>query len=355
MIQPNIITDAEVEQQFVESIGDRYLDIRPGDMTENQWLMFVLVSNELSARAVESDSHDGPQTQSRLKALFDNLFSRLFMALVMVPLTCAAIGVVYLSCHWLLGDGTDWVLYFITGLLFFGARLVHNDESSANHHISLRYNDGLVSQLNLGRLSGSFSNSYESSMILFAAFGMQMGLIQFTSDNLGVEDLNGFWDAAAFTMDNWCRGLFLYVFDLYEIYVARPVSLSIFSATVFFVFRIAMTGLTILTIAHMVQYLKTLRLLLSLPTEEMTLQQLLNWFVEVRRRYMRWSRDVFDELIFLVVVEQYIRGQFDRVRQITRLYPRLDVNDDVRCLFVDNDGEIAFEGYPRPIEFTNDA
>ena len=70
---------------------------------------------------------------------------------------------------------------------------------------------------------------------------------------------------------------------------------------------------------------------------------LATWIEEKVADEYSWPSRFFDEFMFLALAGQYLRGNFDFVRQVSRQFPRLRVTARVRDLFLDRKGQLLFD------------
>ena len=331
-----VVDDELVETYFAPDWVKSYRRSAAEPLTTNQRLVFVLLSDTIQEH--RSSNHDDALSALVVWGLIGPAMAGIGFLLLMA---------LYYSSHWLLGSGTDWVLYPSVGLVVAAVLAIRKDHQQMT--VDFTYdNDANIRGLNLGRLHNIFErDQVPMTMLAYLAglIGVQAGLLHYTSDHLSVGGYEDGYDGFGIAFDNLFRGIFLDVFDIYGLYVNRPVEYTTFSATVFLIFRTSMNLLFVYSIYVLFQWFRMRGIFRGLPTSRVTSAQLTGWMNRVRRENNRWSRWYFDEFVFFLVCERFLSGNYEHVRQLTRRFPRLRVDDRIRRLFVDDSGQLLFEGY----------
>ena len=79
-------------------------------------------------------------------------------------------------------------------------------------------------------------------------------------------------------------------------------------------------------------------------TTALTPESLSEWIEQTCRIKHSWFQRYPDEFLFLMLVEEYLRGNEDLVRDLSHQFPGLDVRNEVRKLFVSpKTGHLLFE------------
>ena len=332
-----MVNDDVVEDEFVWDLQQRYSLSKGEQLTANQRLLYVLWTDAIA-------EHREPKHDNPIAAIF--VWGAIGPA--MAAICFFIIAALYYSLHWLLGAGTDWVLYLSVALVIWAVLEVRKDHREMTIGFARNEDDAAINRLNFGRLHNVLErDQVPMAMLAYLAglIGLQAGLWHYTSGHLGVEDYAGWQDGFGIACDNLCRGIFFDVFDIYGLYVNRPFNYTVFSATVLIFFRTAMNLLFVYSLYLLYQWLRLGRFFKGLPKGKVTSTQLIQWMNRVTHQHNRWSRIFFDEFVFFMICLRFLSGQYDHVRLLTRRFPRLRVESDLRRLFVSPSGDLLFEGY----------
>lgn len=238
----------------------------------------------------------------------------------------------------------DYVLYAIPLFIFFFARWSKSLERE--REIAFHFEGGRVNGLELGRLHEIFETAEPSTMGLFfgICFGVQIGLLQFTPDHGGLPIVGGWVECALLTLDNACHGIFLDTFELYNLDRGEKPNHTYWSATIFYVFRLAFDAFALLYIFGAYRRYRLRLLFRGFPHDPRRLDDLLDW-IEARCGDKHcWPRQYFDEFLFLMLAKEYLRGNLALVRQVSLQFPNLALSADVRSVFVGPKGDVIFRG-----------
>jgi hypothetical protein len=257
-------------------------------------------------------------------------------------LTWAAYGLTT-GMGYLFGDGTNYLLY---GLLLFAlgfASLFKDMFEEAD--ICFSYEGDTPDQIQLGKLEHvlGIASPLATGVLLGACFGFQVGLLYFTLNHGGLDDAGGLGHCFLLTLDNFLHGALLDTCELYNINFAGRVEHGWISATLFYIFRLAFDASTLLLFYQYYQRRRASKIFDHYPEDDDDQAQFADWLVRVYGEAHGWPRLYFDEFTFLLIAGHYLRGENDRVRQLTREFPRLRVTADVRAHFVDDTGAVIFE------------
>lgn len=330
------LTMDKIEEDYADDIVERVRGLKSDELLLEQKVIYVLLSNTLAGYSKE---------ESDFGIGFRTIVGYPFWLFGGGALGWLSLQFAHLICHWLIGDWTDWVLYVLVavGLLC----VVVMKEMASDGFIEFDQdadNNWAIRGLKLGRLHEVLnSESVAVTAILGMIFGAQAGLIRYASHHMGAGDVQDFQQAFFLTLDNFCRGLFLDIFDVYQIYFAHPVEHTTWTATGYLIFRCSMNVLVLLSLYLIWSHIRLRKLLADVPTEPMGYQRLLEWLRDIRGS--RWCRSFFDEYVFLMAVERYLDGRFDDFKDQTRRYPRLQVQDGVQSLFENREGTLLWKGY----------
>jgi hypothetical protein len=173
--------------------------------------------------------------------------------------------------------------------------------------------------------------------------GMQVGLLRFTTNHAGL-DIDGSLTACILlSLDNICHVLFLDTFEVYDINIGPKPEHTFLSSSVFLGFRVGYALAVVVVVAvyqgHLVH-----SLLNEAPTAEPSVPKLIAWIDHACGHERGWPRLFFDEFMFLLLIGEYLRGNFEMMAYLSRRFSRLDIRPEVRRLFLGPDGAELFQG-----------
>ena len=236
----------------------------------------------------------------------------------------------------------DGALYAITAVTLFAAYFTRYRVDTK----SIAFSRGKIrDRFQLGRLERIFGPNVLKSLTRSVGllFGLQTAVIQFTHDHLGLEGAASVGRSILLTLDNLFYGLLLDFCELYGIGLLDPVEHSWLSGTVFLFFRIGFDLMLVLIGYIVYQRVTMAGFLKNFPTSsEPSPAELSAWIEQTRIDKQAWIQHFSDEIIFLMVVDDYIRGDDIGVRQLGQQWPHLRVQPAVRQLFVDDAGKVVY-------------
>lgn len=250
----------------------------------------------------------------------------------------AVYGLLYLSNL----TNLAYTLYLLPLLMLMFAREMEA-LARKKRTVDLSEFKGAVERMTLGRLDDifNFGAPGNTGFWLGAAFGFQFGLLHFTPNHGFLPIDGGFGQCFLLTLDNLCHGLFLFLFDIFNIHLAGRFDHGTWSGTIFYFFRLAYDALALLLVYQLYQRWRLRRLFRNYYSGDAA--SLATWIEERVADEFGWPGRFFDEFMFLALAGQYLRGNFDFVRQVSRQFPRLRVTARVRDVFVDLKGQLLFE------------
>jgi hypothetical protein len=257
-------------------------------------------------------------------------------------LTWAAYGLTT-GLGYLLGDGANYLLYGVVLVVFAYAKVIKSLFDEA--YVCFKYEGDTPEQLQLGRLDDvlGIASPATNGFFLGACFGFQVGLLYFTRNHGGLGEVEGLGHCFLLTLDNAFHGFFLYTAELYNIHLAGRIEHGWVSATVYYVFRLAFDASVLLLLYQIYLRRQARKLFDHYPKDDDDRAEFANWLIKVFGEEHGWPRRYFDEFMFLLVAGYYLQGNNERVRQLTRDFPRLRVTAAVRAHFVDETGTVIFE------------
>lgn len=273
-------------------------------------------------------------------------FSELVTAYLGVGAGVLSGSVVIFAAFWLVSrTRLDFVLYVLAAALVGFLYLVPKASGSRTIYFK-RDKEGKIDTLWLGLLSEVINPGVLMGMIFLMATGMatQTALLRFTSNHLDVPAATSVWSAFLMTL----KTVLHIPLDLLELYVGpvggpKAESPSIWSATVLNFFRVVYDGLIGVALYSTYQRWRIRKLYRTHPRSG-SVEDLLAWMEQISRDKANWGRMLHDEMVFNMIAEEYLRGNYDVVRKLARQFVSIDVANEVRQLFVDpRTGELLFE------------
>jgi hypothetical protein len=248
---------------------------------------------------------------------------------------------VYYALHWLLGTGTNYVLYtfVVCGLgVAYILRFALQDQDIG---VAGRQDKENKVFLNHRFSWGRYQDAFDDSQMLFylmgfsTLFGLQVGLQAFTDGHLGLpiegRQAECFW----ITLDNLCHGVFLDVCELYDLRLTDKLTHSFWSASVFLFFRLGFNAMLVLAVYHFVWYLRLRHFFRGYPEDaELTPATLSAWVRRLAADERHWAHTYSDEFIFLLMVDEYLQGHDYTVRSLHHRFPQLSISDKARNMFI---------------------
>ena len=277
-----------------------------------------------------------------------NLWAFLIVLLITFGFVYLSLGLAYKMTSWIIPSWSDGVLY---GCVFFFLlcssliKLVFDSEAT-----TLKKNrEGEVERLSLGRINDIIDDGafYATLTILMGLLACQSTLLYWTSDHLGFAGLSTFKEALMISLDNFMHGVFLDIFEMYDIHLVPATGeKTLWTSTIFLLFRLLYDAFTLLWLYLLYQRYRMRSFFRSFP-EAGGVDALTSWMERVCRQDAGWLRKFADELLFFTLAEEYLRGRFTFVRDLSHQFPAIRVSDEVRALFVDPEsGEALFEAAP---------
>jgi hypothetical protein len=285
---------------------------------------------------------------------------RLLYALALLAVPCLLVlGIVagfllMTVAHWLLtaaawvaGTWVHILIFAIPIVAFIVARLAKH--SAEEPEVRLDRDGEQVTGLRLGRLHEVFHVGQPGALALYfgACFAFQAGLLYFAPEPMGLAGGRVFSHCWLVALDNVCHGIFLDTFEIYKITIGDPIEHTYFSSTVFYAFRLSYDALFVLLLWEGYQRFRMRRLFARLPSNPRDISGVCYWLDRCAIDRQSWPRRFFDEFIFLLLVRGYLNGNYRLVKEVSRQFPWLAVDDEVRALFVNTDGEVVFQKSPQ--------
>jgi hypothetical protein len=243
----------------------------------------------------------------------------------------------------------SWIGYLVYALPLFvvwiGWMIAKGERDAL---VGMDPSDRPFQRFKLGRLEMALHITSPVSLMVFfgAAFGMQAGLLYCAADHggLGTQVEVGFWQAWLWTLDNFGHGIFVHTAELWDVRLGPKVEHNNWSATVYFVFRLGYEAMILLFFIGLYQRWKLRHFFRRFPSVNDGVDALPYWVQDVCGNKQHWPRRFCDEFLFLALAAAYIRGQYEVVREMSRMFSRLHVKKEVRALFLDAEGEPIFHG-----------
>lgn len=240
----------------------------------------------------------------------------------------------------LVGGDKGGLLYLLpVGLLLVVSSFRKTGQAET---IEAERNAGILTRVKLGRLHDTFRGGCGVTLLLIALLlGWQAALLYFapTTCDLSFEPTAG--QAWLLALDTVSLNNLIGALETFGVEVVRRQS-SVWSDTVFQIFRLAYEALAVLFVYQLYQKWKWRRLLDSLPESFAGADAFGRWVDTTCRNEQAWPRRLFDELLFLLIAGLFVRGRKDEARGLAWRFPWLRVAADVRQLFRDQDGTDVF-------------
>lgn len=189
--------------------------------------------------------------------------------------------------------------------------------------------------------------------------GAQVGFLYFLKDPLESGKIFDIWESILVTLDNLLHGLFLGAFESFDIRFTEPVRHSTFSAIWFFLFRLAFDAIVLLLVlqlfrrvsvrAMMKQYPYLLKVVQH-PATPVHVGELTSWIEGICLAEKGWLSTFPDELIFLALASEYLKGNDSAVREFACKFSAARISPEVKQLFVDETGTVIFSNAAATIE-----
>ena len=297
--------------------------------TEPQQKLYALLTHRLEMYHKETE-----------KSLLQVIGFGLFMGSLGVLIMLAALALIYMLTRWLLPTGAHHGVMYLLSVLIIGfgfiIKLVTEEEE-----IELKREEGAVSTWDWGRLDTILDSVANSAICFFLGMVLaaQISLIMYHETHLGLGESISFWQATVLSLDNLLHGICLDVMEMYHITLS-PLEgqRSTLTTTLFLVFRLGYDALFLMWLFMLYQRHQARELFKSYPEGKQTeVEPVLRWIQESCGSPQGWIRRFTDELIFLMMAEEYLRGQDEVVRHLGEQFKRLRISDEMRALFVESE------------------
>jgi hypothetical protein len=191
----------------------------------------------------------------------------------------------------------------------------------------------------LGRFDSIFNSMTQAIFGVFfiACFISQMAVLQWTPNHGGLSVEIAPTESFLLSLDNACCGLFFDTFELFDVHVGDKVEHTGFSATVFWLFRLAYSGLALIIVYDLYQKYRFRNFLTGSPEASAGPAALAAWIERLCGDRGAWPRRYCDEVLFLYLAAKFLRGDFPLVRLFGRYTQWLRVEEGARALFLGPD------------------
>ena len=342
MLEPDKNSDERQGMQIGSEAAEVYRrlhDDSEDDSTPNQKLIHALLIKTCGDYAQSVTSY----------VLFNAAMVGTF-----ILLTCVTLIAVISATYWLLslifGGCPNWIIYSFPFLILVVAWAMVDSVKDAK--IEMDVTEGKLDGLKLGRLDSVFS--YTTNIyVAFSVTGLlttQVAMLYLTDTHAGVDFDFSFWSCICITLDNVCRAIFLDVFELYEINVGGiKYEHGNFAAGVFLLYRLAYDAYFIAAGFIVYRRVRMNNMFASFPfagtkrRRDFKTDTLVDWLEKLSRDEKKWHRGFSDEFIFLMVCEEYLRGDYALARKVSEQFPKLNVAKELRRIFLDSDGNSVFQ------------
>ncbi len=332
----------------------------PSQAAPSQSTSFPEVTVALQTYLKRLESSNLSPNQRFVAALFWHTCDRLFKmgrrknapilvgVAVMVLGSFLAINLLYAITHALGGDKLLPAFTAVIGLLPLFVSQKHLLTVDVGLYWISKGKDKTrkIDRLSLGELGELIHNGlYIGVLFLFGQLMVaQTALIYHTGSHLGIEEVRGLGDSIVITL----KSAFYIPLDLIELYIGKVGGIRLeqlppYPATVINICKVTYAGLMGVLLFNMFQRWRFRRLAKSYPHTE-DLNEFLNWNEQIGRDPANFGRKLHNEMVFCAIAEEYIRGNFTLVREMSRQFVSVGVKNSVRKLFVHPEtGELLFE------------
>ena len=198
-----------------------------------------------------------------------------------------------------------------------------------------RGKEASISGFHLGQID-HFLDPKDLNLVVFSLtflIVMQVTLLSFTRNHCGIAFDGSFLTSLLLTLDNVFHGIFLDVCELYGLRLAGKIEHNYWSASFFLFFRLGYDAMFLLLVYLGWQKWSTRKLFRELPKNS---DELVAWLDTGLEK--TWFKKSPTEYTFLTLAREYLSGRYDVVRTISSEFPQLGIHDEVRMLFVDDEG-----------------
>lgn len=235
---------------------------------------------------------------------------------------------------WLAPSLHNSALYTLS-LLFVAVGLLYRS-GHAQMEWTTDEDDEKIVGIRLGKLDEVIGYITLSAFLIFLTLlpTCQVLLLYFTTDHVGLPIDGSFWQCCLVTLNNLAHGLFLDIFELYNLDVGPSLkAMSSGTATVFVLFRLAFDAIVIL-IALTLYRRRSMRHFFDELPDSTEAASMLSWLDRISKRSNEWLRLCPDEFLFLTMTEEYLKNRFDVVRELGREFHGIVVSNSIRRFFV---------------------
>jgi hypothetical protein len=326
-----IATQEYVSKVYSSEISLLVAAERQREENENQQLLRMLLRKTIEDFA-------GDKSQFRIRQIIEIYCGGLP---VVFAATVGGIWIVSMLLSPVIGEMLDWLLIGLAiSTLAFLSWYVKTSSGTTNISLRVDSETEQVTCIDLGRFTFDLCPDGITGGVIWIVFliAMQAGLIRFTSSHLGVQSPVTMSGSILLSVDSFCRGAFLDIFELYDVSLIRSAEMSLAAAAMFFAFRIVTTTYFLMFVFGVYRWARVSRFLTSAGASN----DVAGWLDKLNSVANRWAFQYVDEFVFLRILKAYLDGNFEEVSSLSKSYPCLCVTNDLRRLFVDNKGRILF-------------
>ena len=310
---------------------------------EPQQSLYALLTHRLDTYHEEID-----------KNLVRVVMFSVIMGLLGTLLMLAVLSGVYGVSSWLFPTQVHHVLMYILSVVIIGFGFIIKLVTEEGE-VSISQENGKIQTWSWGRLDDIIDSNSNSAIFFFLGiiFAGQISLILFHETHLGFGEALSFWQATILSLDNLLHGVCLDVMEMYHISLSSLESeRSVLTTSLFLVFRLGYDALFLMWLFMLYQRHQARGLFKGYPKgEDERVEALLAWMQSSCASSQGWVRRFTDELIFLMMCEEYLRGHYEVVHHLGNQFPRLRVTDEMRTLFIHPEtGSALLQPHPQDEE-----
>jgi len=175
--------------------------------------------------------------------------------------------------------------------------------------------------------------------------GVESGLIAFTPNHgfLNFAEPPSYASCTFYAIDHHCQNLLSKLLEPQDIHAIGPYETNFLSNLIFFLFRISLEILIVVFILWAFWRIRIKRFFHTFPSHLDDFSVLADWIEHLSRHSYRLPSRFHDEFVFIMLAEEYIRGDYAIVNQVSRQFPHINVSPEVVSLFVNEQGSLIFD------------
>jgi hypothetical protein len=248
------------------------------------------------------------------------------------------LSLIYVLTGWLLPDQVHHLIMYAlsAGILAFGfiIKIVAEEEEVTPK----KPENGVIKAWSWGRLDNIIDPNASSAFCLFLGIlvATQVCMLQHHTTHLDLGEAMSFTQAFVLSIDNLLHGICLDILEMYQLHLsALDTKPPTFTTTVFLIFRLVYDALFLMWLYLLYQRYQLRDIFKEYPTgAQQDIEPLLKWMQSLCAHPKGWVRRFTDEFIFLMMCEEYLRGNYEVVKHLGVQFNSLRVSDEMRLMFI---------------------